>query len=259
MKVSSRSGSIGRLGSDDVEHQAELGLEGGRAWESVEVPDLAGLVDSIHREHWGWKKLWEQELSREAVGAETGFVHGQWLQYLEGQVKSLEEELALVSGSTLKQEAVECRLAALSKDVDGVLEEPLCPDPPDQARAVLQTYTVSLTEVKKDINLWKEPLQAEMEALVSSGTIRRVRVDQLVDEPGYDRMEVAPAKIVPTIKSPSGKRKARIVICGNMVHPAGHVKPSQLPDGGGHGCHRPRGVASPAVQSPWRWKGSSRG
>ena len=70
MKVSSRSGSIGRLGSEDVEHQAELGLEGGRAWESVEVPDLAGLVDSIHREHWGWKKLWEQELSREAVGAE---------------------------------------------------------------------------------------------------------------------------------------------------------------------------------------------
>ena len=160
------------------------------------------------------------------MGAETGFVHGQWLQYLEGQVKSLEEELALVSGSTLKQEAVECKLAALSKDVDGVLEEPLCPDPPNQARAVLQTYTVSLTEVKKDIHLWKEPLQAEMEALVSSGTIRRVRVDQLVDEPGYDKMEVAPAKIVPTIKSPSGKRKARIVICGNMVHPAGHVKPS---------------------------------
>ena len=250
MKVSSRSGSIGRFGSEDVEHQAELGPEGGRAWDSVEVPDLAGLVDSIHREHWGWKKLWEQELSREAVGAETGFVHGQCLQYLEGQVKSLEEELALVSGSTLKQEAVECRLAALSKDVDGVLEEPLCPDPPDQARAVLQTYTVSLTEVKKDINLWKEPLQPEMEALVSSGTIRRVRVDQLVEEPGYDKMEVAPAKIVPTIKSPSGKRKARLVICGNMVHPAGHVKPSQLPDGGDHGCHRPRGVASPAVQSP---------
>ena len=93
MKVSSRSGPIGRFGSEDVEHQAELGPEGGRAWESVEVPDLAGLVDGIHREHWGWKKLWERELSREAVGAETGFVHGQWLQYLEGQVKSLEEEL----------------------------------------------------------------------------------------------------------------------------------------------------------------------
>ena len=249
MKVSSQSGLLGNLGSENVEHQAELGPGVERAWESVEVPDLAGLVDGIHREHWGWKKLWEHELSREAVGAETGFVHGQWLQYLEGQVKSLEEELALVSGSTLKQEAVECRLAALSKDVGGAMEEPLCPDQPDQARAVLQTYTVSLTEVKKDINLWKEPLQAEMEALVSSGTIRRVRVDQLVDEPGYDRMEVAPAKIVPTIKSPSGKRKARIVICGNMVHPAGHVKPSHLPDGGDHGCHRPRGVASPA-QSP---------
>ena len=113
----------------------------------------------------------------------AGLAHGQWLQYLEGQVKSLEEELALVSGSTLKQEAVECKLAALSKDVDGVLEEPLGPDPPDQARAVLQTYTVSLTEVKKDINLWKEPLQAEMEALVSSGTIRRVRACEAFPTP----------------------------------------------------------------------------
>ena len=214
------------------------------------MPDLAGLVDGTHREHWGWKKLWEQEVSREAVGAETGFVHGQWLQYLEGQVKSLAEELALVGRSTLKQEAVECRLAALSKDVGSAMEEPFCPDQPVQARTVLQTYTVSLTEVKKNINLWKEPLQAEMEALVSSATIRRVRVDQLVDEPGYVRMEVVPTKIVPTIKSPSRKRTARIVICGNMVHPAGHVKPPQLPGGGDHGCHRPRGVASPAVQSP---------
>ena len=62
LRVSSQSGLLGNLGSENVEHQAELGLEGGRAWESVEVPDLAGLVDSIHREHWGWKKLWEQEL-----------------------------------------------------------------------------------------------------------------------------------------------------------------------------------------------------
>ena len=248
MKVSSRSG-LDELLDNDMEPQVGLGLAGERAWESVEIPNFENLVDSAHREHWGWKKLWEQELSREAVGAETGFVHGQWLQYLEDQVKSLEEELAMVGRSTLKQETVECRLAALSKDVDGAVDEPHGPDQPDQARAVLQTYTVSLAEVKKDINLWREPLQVEMEALVSSGTIRRVKVDQLMEEPGYDRMEVAPAKIVSTIKSPSGKRKARIVICGNMVHPAGHVKPPQLSDGGDHGGHRPRGAGLPAVQS----------
>ena len=33
------------------------------------------------------------------------------------------------------------------------------------------------------------------------------------------------------------------------MHPAGHVKPSQLPDGGVHGCHRPHGAASPTAQN----------
>ena len=172
LQVSSRSG-LDELLDNDMEPQVGLGLAGERAWESVEIHNLEDLVDSAHREHWGWKKLWEQELSREAVGAETGFVHGQWLQYLEGQVKSLEEELAMVSRSTLNQETANCRIAALSQGMDAMVDdlEPL--DKPEQARAVLQTYTVSLAEVKKDINLWKEPLQAEMEALVSSGTIRR--------------------------------------------------------------------------------------
>ena len=246
LQVSSQSGLDGLPDLNNMDAQLGHGPAGERAWESVEIHNLEDLVESAHREHWGWKKLWEQELSREAVGAEIGLIHGQWLQFLEGQVKSLEEELALVSTSTLNQETTSCRIAALSKGLDAVVDDLVPPDKPEQARAVLQTYTVSLAEVKKDINLWKEPLQAEMEALVSSGTIRRVKVDQLVDEPGYDRMEVAPAKIVPTIKSPSGKRKARIVICGNMVHPAGHVKPSQLPDGV-HGCHRPHGAASPTA------------
>jgi predicted DNA-binding transcriptional regulator len=75
-----------------------------------------------------------------------------------------------------------------------------------QLRAVLQTYMVSLAEVKRDIDLWKEPLEAEMQALVQSGTIRRAKADQVPQESGYDYMTVAPAKIVPTIKSPVGKR-----------------------------------------------------
>lgn len=65
---------------------------------------------------------------------------------------------------------------------------------------------VSLAEVKRDIDLWKEPLEAELQALVQSGTIRRAKADQVPQESGYDYMTVAPAKIVPTIKSPVGKR-----------------------------------------------------
>ena len=214
------------------------GEEGARAWESVEINNPKELLDGVYREHWGWKTLWEQELAREAVGAEMGLLHGQWLQYLEDQVQSLEEELAMVDDVALRRQAKDCRLAALSKEINDPVSSQMpldVSDPPGHARAVLQTYTVSLAEVKRDIALWKEPLQAELEALVSSGTIRRVKLEQLACEPGYDRMEVAPAKVVPTIKSPSGKRKARIVICGNMVHPAGHVKAPQLPDDGDQG------------------------
>ena len=229
------------------------GEEGVRAWESVEINNPKELLDGVYREHWGWKTLWEQELAREAVGAEMGLLHGQWLQYLEDQVQNLEEELAMVDDVALRRQAKDCRLAALSKEVNDPVSSqvPLdVSDPPGHARAVLQTYTVSLAEVKRDIALWKEPLQAELEALVNSGTIRRVKLEQLACEPGYDRMEVAPAKVVPTIKSPSGKRKARIVICGNMVHPAGHVKAPQLPDDGDQGREDPHGDLPLPSQGP---------
>ena len=130
MWVSSQSGLDGLPDLNDMDAQPENGPAGERAWESVEIHDLEGLVDSVHREHWGWKKLWEQvqELSREAVGAEIGLVHGQWLQYLEGQVTSLEEELALVGTSTLDQETTSCRIAALSKDMDATADDPILPD-----------------------------------------------------------------------------------------------------------------------------------
>ena len=206
------------------------GQAGERAWEFAEVHNPEELLDRVHREHWGWKTLWEKELSREAVGGENGYIHGKWLQYLEHQVVALEEELDLVQNMSVTKYDDKYKLAAVLKEGQEVPGDGHPFEGPDRARAVLQTYTVSLAEVKRDINLWKEPLQAELEALVGTGTIRRVKQSQLSQEPGYDRMEVAPAKIVPTIKSPSGKRKARIVICGNLVHQADHVRNVQMPD-----------------------------
>ena len=238
--LSSRSGLQGALdGSHGIKvasitsrNNSNLGdgQAGERAWEFAEVHNPEELLDRVHREHWGWKTLWEKELSREAVGGENGYIHGKWLQYLEHQVVALEEELDLVQNMSVTKYDDKYKLAAVLKEGQEVPGDGHPFEGPDRARAVLQTYTVSLAEVKRDINLWKEPLQAELEALVGTGTIRRVKQSQLSQEPGYDRMEVAPAKIVPTIKSPSGKRKARIVICGNLVHQADHVRNVQMPD-----------------------------
>ena len=238
--LSSRSGLHGALdGSHGIKVASMIstdnakpgdGRAGERAWEFAEVHNPEELLDRVHREHWGWKTLWEKELSREAVGGEDGYVHGKWLQYLEHQVVALEEELDLVQNMSVTKYDDKYKLAAVLKEGQEVPGDGHALEGPDRARAVLQTYTVSLAEVKRDINLWKEPLQAELEALVGTGTIRRVKQSQLSQEPGYDRMEVAPAKIVPTIKSPSGKRKARIVICGNLVHQADHVRTVQTQD-----------------------------
>ena len=49
-------------------------------------------------------------------------------------------------------------------------------------------------------------------------------------------MELAPSKLVATVKSPNGKRKARIVICGNLVtkaHEDGNKISGDSSDGSG--------------------------
>lgn len=41
--------------------------------------------------------------------------------------------------------------------------------------------------------------------------------NELRRDPRFPQMEVAPAMSVPTVKAPHGKRRARIVICGNRI------------------------------------------
>ena len=84
---------------------------------------------------------------------------------------------------------------------------------------------VSLAEVKRDIDLWKEPLEAELQALVQSGTIRRARADQVPQESGYDYMTVAPAQDGSNHQITCCEKNIRIVLCGNLVRPADHAKP----------------------------------
>ena len=67
------------------------------------------------------------------------------------------------------------------------------------------------------LELWRE--NSMVNGWNTSETIRRVKVSRLSSEPGCNMMTVAPAKIVPTIKSPMGKKKVRIVVCGNV-----HIK-----------------------------------
>lgn len=107
-------------------------------------------------------------------------------------------------------------------------------DPPS---TVLQTYTVPLQQVRKELELWKQPLLDEYKSLTKiTGALKVTTEKELQKDPRYDQMEVAPAMLVPTVKAPHGKRRAQIVICGNRIEakkPDGQFAAEGLPGGPG--------------------------
>ena len=83
------------------------------------------------------------------------------------------------------------------------------------ASGVLQTRTVALSEVRRNLPLWREAMKAEYKSLVeTTKAVVPIRKEDLKDRRD---VEYAPGKLVATIKAPDGKYKARVVVCGNRV------------------------------------------
>lgn len=101
-----------------------------------------------------------------------------------------------------------CAIQAVEKGVDLPDEE----TPED----VLQTVTMSLAEVRKNLGAWIEPMKAEYNSLVSeTQAILPVDVSSL----GPQKVEFVPGKLVCVVKAgpKGGKKKCRGVICGNLM------------------------------------------
>ena len=88
----------------------------------------------------------------------------------------------------------------------------------------LQTRTVSLQEVRKSLHLWIPPLRTEIDNFDGNNAIKRIDEEQtrkiLADaqEKG-ERAELIPGMGVFTRKAGDGRRRARIVCCGNYMEP----------------------------------------
>ena len=167
------------------------------------------------------------QLNAVAGDREEGAALGGLVQHVNRHVHSLERDLEYYSkweekdtkmvGLRAVGEGSWHRLAALSAEV------------PEKGKAegggdgqkpptVLQTYTVPLTMIMKDLESWLEPIKVEYrQQTQESQAVRPVTVKELEAMEGYQTMALAPSKLVTTVKSPNGKRKARIVICGNLV------------------------------------------
>ncbi|CAE7741106.1 Ppp5c [Symbiodinium sp. CCMP2592] len=85
-------------------------------------------------------------------------------------------------------------------------------------------HNVSLPEVKKYLDRWKPAILKEVQALIESGTVRRLSPEQ-TRELKKDGLVVLPGKAVFTAKPPVDaslggdkyRRKCRIVVCGNYL------------------------------------------
>ena len=142
-------------------------------------------------------------------------------------------------------------VAGLVVDSIAALKE--CQVKNDQVQEVLQTRIVSQSEMKRDLDLWKPAIQAELDSLLEKKkALKEVAEDQVKKWLEQDEVEVLPSKLVLTLKpspdSPGGKRKVRLVACGNYQE--GENDPSELYAGGATAVSL-RAALSAASQMKW--------
>ena len=120
----------------------------------------------LEEEHWGWKQLWCDMLKEVAVGDVEGQLEGAMMDYLEKNVQALEEDL-----TEIRDCAVTHQLASMTAGQH--LEEKEGSDDRLGVHAVLQTYTVPLAQVRRELKDWIPSLEYEVNSLEK--TTRAVR------------------------------------------------------------------------------------
>lgn len=130
-----------------------------------------------------------------------------------GVVYDLDRENEKIEG-LLPDQGLACR--RLEAEMTKVAEE--------EEGVFLQTRTVSLQEVRKSLPLWIPPLRTEIDNFDNNKAIKRIDEEQVQEilasahERG-ERAELIPGMGVFTRKAGDGRRRARIVCCGNYMEP----------------------------------------
>ena len=198
------------------------------------------------QEHWHLKRFWSERLATVAIGEDSGREHGRQLEELEGTLQDWEESLEVQHNGMLQARLATLECAGMESsnlETAGVGMETSSSALASPA-AVLQTYTVPLQTVKRNLEDWKEAMAAERKALLeTTKAIQSVDEADLKKIPGYHLLEMAPAKIVATVKAPNGRKKVRVVICGNLLE-----KKESSGAGNGSGLDGRRGEPSPFAQ-----------
>ena len=118
------------------------------------------------------------------------------------------------------EKLVACVRSVLVEENNGIT-------PQVQEAEVLQTYLVSNKQILDEIELWKPVVQSEVDSLMSTQTLCDVTPEEVkqIYESGV-HVEQIPSKLLCSRKAGAGRRKARIVGCGNFGTPDDSVSVS---------------------------------
>ena len=120
----------------------------------------------------------------------------------------------------MRTEAPRTRLA-VGEGIVSISQEQVARAVREDEDEVLQSRVMSNTNVWNDAEAWKPATQKEIDSLVEKGAFRRLtpaKVGEAKQNPQW-RIEHVPGKAVYTVKAPDGKKKCRLVVCGNFLHP----------------------------------------
>ena len=84
---------------------------------------------------------------------------------------------------------------------------------------VLQTRIVGNSEVVREPEKWKDAINKELNENLMGKAIHRLSPEEVKELTNtFDgRVEIVPGKAIHSIKAPDGRRKCRIVVCGNYL------------------------------------------
>ena len=146
-------------------------------------------------------------------------------EYANLEFKSLEhaptvEMVNIVSQMDQENAEMECKVnKAMVRELK-VAEEGIATEA--QQHQFLQTKTIALSEVRKNLKDWVPSMRSEIESFETNQAVQRVsqrEADKLMEEArsAGKKVETIPAMGVFTRKAGSGKYKSRIVACGNFM------------------------------------------
>ena len=186
----------------------------GQLRETVKTETWENLEDQLSWNHQRVVNCLSTLLNVVPTSGEVGKQCGENIQGLQDQREWFEWNLHHLRNLSERRSVRLCGPQANPEEIEGQGE-------------ILQTSTIPLSEVKKEIGEWKEAMSNEYHSLVhETKAIEPVDLSQLNPE----EIEFVPRKLVTVRKAGpnGGKKKCRAVVCGHLLQSDADPIPGSL-------------------------------